>query len=522
MKTLRRSLFLLLALLAFAPGAWAQLPDFITDVLVIGHNDQTYLQVYETLYTNQGYTAIHYNLNAGCTGGDFIHLLYKKQSSLNSSGTPITDFYIKTGSNPPDSLTHEGRTYHLVPCNGSTNFVNSKGDLNRGAGGAYIYLYYTKDPMTVERSVTGITFNTTQSGGVGANGDNTTGYDLNSGAGGDYIYMHVATNKIPITLTAESEEVQLEDGDILNGTGGADTRVTIAAGATVTLAGVTITDIPDDNDHQWAGIGCLGDAVIILADGTTNTVKGGRRYPSIHVPVGQTLTLEGGGTLNASGSHAAGLGSGYYVSCGNINIAGGIVNATGDDGAAGIGSGYTTGNIIGGIYSDSNCGNITISGGTVTATGGNNAAGIGGGMIRNNFGTITITNGVTRVTAIKGEDNNYSIGPGRHGTFGTIIIGDVVTNGIGQSPFVTYPYTVIFDANGGSGTMDDMHLMNDVAQYLTPNSFTNEGLWFFGWATTPDGEIVYSNGHSVSHMTETSGGTVTLYAHTTGTYIGTQ
>ena len=50
----------------------------------------------------------------------------------------------------------------------------------------------------------------------------------------------------------------------------------------------------DDSDYSWAGITCLGDATIILKDGTTNTVKGfDANYPGIYVPSGNTLTIEG-------------------------------------------------------------------------------------------------------------------------------------------------------------------------------------------------------------------------------------
>ena len=42
-------------------------------------------------------------------------------------------------------------------------------------------------------------------------------------------------------------------------------------------------------------------------------------------------------------------------------------------------------------------------------------------------GTITITNGVTRVTATKGGENApYSIGAGKDGTCGTVTIGGTV------------------------------------------------------------------------------------------------
>ena len=413
---LRAAITLLVVLLGSTQGAFAK--DFITDVMVIGNNNETAFYNQQSSYEAQGWTAVNKDLNAGCGDGtDIIHLLYKKQSSPGSSGTPITGFYIKTGKNPPESLTHEGRTYHRLPCNGSTNFVNSLGDLNRGASGDYIYLYYTTDAMPNFHAVTDITFNSTQSGAVGANGG-TTGYDLNSGAGGNYIYMHVTMARAPVKLTSSTTEVTLLDGDVLFGTGGEDTHVKIAEGATVTLSGVDITAIPnDDYYYQWAGITCLGDAIIILADGMTNNVKGGYDGSGIFVPEGHTLTISGNGSLEATGSSfGAGIGSGYESSCGNIVIEGGNITATGGKDGVGIGSGR-----------EGSCGNITISGGDITATGGKYAAGIGSGW-QGSCSNITISGG--DITATGGK-YAAGIGSGWESSCGIITIsgGNIIAKG---------------------------------------------------------------------------------------------
>ena len=390
-----RAAMLLVTLLGSTQGVWSK--DFITDVMVIGNNNETAFYNLQSDYEDEGWTAINKDLNAGCGDNtDYIHLLYKKQSSPGSSGTPITGFYIKTGSNPPDSLTHEGRTYHLLPRDGSTNFVNSNGDLNRGAGGDYIHLYYTTDAMPDNHAVADIAFNNTQSDALGANGG-TTGYDLNSGAGGQYIYMHVTTSNNVETLTSESKDVMLYNGNVLTGTGGKDTHVKIAAGATVTLSGVEITAIPSNKSHLWAGITCLGDAVIILDDGKMNNVKGGNSSSGIFVPEGYTLTIRGNGSLEAIGNYnSAGIGGCYKSSCGNIVIDGGNITAKGGSDGAGIGS-----------SNGGSCSNITISGGTITATGGEYSAGIGSGNYNSSCGNISISSG--NITATGG---NYGAGIG--------------------------------------------------------------------------------------------------------------
>ena len=516
----------------------ASATDFITDVMVAGNKNQTEFNSLINSLTLAGWTDINQDLNSNA-GGAYIHLLYKTQSSTCNTGTPITGFYIRTGSNPPDNLTHEGRTYYLAPCQGSETFVSGHGDLNSGCGtgSAYIYLYYTKDVLSNNHGVTEIFFNTTQSGAVGANGG-TTGYDLNTGCGSGsaYIYMHLstATGGNVVTLTSGSGDVQLLNGHVLTGTGGTDTRVSVADGATVTLSGVTLTAIANNNSHSWPGINCSGNATIVLNGGTTNSVSGGYRSPGIYVAANKTLTIQGNGTLTATGrDYAAGIGSGEnHSSCGNIILSGGTVTATGGQNAAGIGSGaeqQSCGNItisggtvnatgrtwaagIGSGYKSS-CGNITISGGTVTATGGLYAAAIGSGNDHASCGAITITNGVTRVTATKHNNSSNSVGAGNNGsTCGAVTVGGVQTGSIQMSPFVTYPYTVHFDSNGGTGTMANQSFMYNVSQNLTGNAFSNTGRGFMGWATTATGPKVYNDGQSVSNLTQSAGGTVTLYA----------
>ena len=255
-------------------------------------------------------------------------------------------------------------------------------------------------------------------------------------------------NTIDLSGNFATDEITVYDGYTLTGTldvANYPVKISIADGATVTLQNVTING-ENSISNKWAGITCSGDATLILVG--TNTVKGFYALnPGIYVPENKTLTIQGGGSLNASSNgNAAGIGGGYIIKCGNIVIAGGTVTATGgNNGAAGIGSGYSascgtisiTGGTVtatggygaAGIGSGNNfssCGTISITGGTVTATGGRNAAGIGSGFTNSSCGFITITDGVTQVTAIKGEDAPNSIGANYQGTCGTITIGGVV------------------------------------------------------------------------------------------------
>ena len=227
-----------------------------------------------------------------------------------------------------------------------------------------------------------------------------TGVTFNNG---HYYAIMVKMAKAPIDLSKLNGNYTAKNGEVLTGTLADNYKISIADGATVTLNGATING-ENVSSYHWAGITCVGDATIILSG--TNTVRGFHaNYPGIHVPSGKTLTIQGDGSLTASSNgHGAGIGGGYS----------------------------NTGDRI-------DCGNITIGGGTIEATGGYASAGIGGGN-GSACGDITITNGVTKVTATTGEYAPYSIGAGGNdGTVGKVTIGGTdYTGGISDSPY-TYP-----------------------------------------------------------------------------------
>ena len=223
------------------------------------------------------------------------------------------------------------------------------------------------------------------------------------------------------TLAWQSHRVDLskinanytaQDGEILTGEFPSNYNLYIAAGATVTLAGMT-----HHAGEYINGITCLGTANIILAEGTTNDLTGDEDayYGLILQRYGEvaTLTISGTGTLLASGgSGSAGIGG--FANGNHIVINGGTIYATGGSQAPGIGAGAGSGAT----------GNITINGGTITATGGFNAPGIGAGYEDSECKNITIENTVTSVTITKGANTNDIIGAAGGGsTFGTVKFG---------------------------------------------------------------------------------------------------
>ena len=320
------------------------------------------------------------------------------------------------------------------------------------------------------------------------------------------------------------------NGDVLTGTLDGGYKISIADGESVTLRNANI-NADGRSRGNFAGITCEGNCTIILEG--ANVVKGfNENFPGIYVPKGKTLTIEGSGSLSAAGgAYAAGIGAGMNMDCGNISINEGIVNAVGGKYAAGIG--------LGRIYDERGhhvkygCGAIIISGGNVNAVGGQNAAAIGFGRIDeesnhandNQFscGAITITDGVTQVTATRGEDAPYSIGFGKQEGFyynvpeysiGTITIGDITRGMIETTPFVFQTYDVAFASNGGDGSMEKQRLVYDAEpKSLAENSFTREGFDFVGWNTADDGNgVAYDDLAEVQNLTDIAGGMVTLYA----------
>ena len=210
-----------------------------------------------------------------------------------------------------------------------------------------------------------------------------------------------------VNLSTLTDNYEVQDGTTLTGTLGGNYMITIADGATVTLEDASI-NADGEYTGEWAGITPLGDATIVLEG--TNTVKGfSENYPGIFAAKDKTLTIKGttGSLTVSSKGYGAGIGGGFYISCGNILIEGGAITATGGDDAAGIGCGV-----------EGECGNIKI------------------------------TDGVTNVTAIMGGSAQYSIGAAKFATCGTVTIGGTVTDGIVDSPFIYVPATATYEQVG--------------------------------------------------------------------------
>ncbi len=216
-----------------------------------------------------------------------------------------------------------------------------------------------------------------------------------------------------VDLSKVTRDYVARDGDVLTGELTAEVRIELETGAKVHLRDVVITNL--SRNAEWAAIGCLGDATIVL-EGSNVVSSGHADYSAVFVADECTLTIKGDGALDASslktGATAAAIGACKGRPCGNIVISGGFVKATGTGNGAGIG---------GALYTD--CGDITITGGTVWAKGGSGGgAAIGGGVSVSRCSGITITKGVTEVVATSGRSGVPAIGAGYLGSCSYISI----------------------------------------------------------------------------------------------------
>ena len=86
-------------------------------------------------------------------------------------------------------------------------------------------------------------------------------------------------------------------------------------------------------------------------------------------------------------------------------------------------------------------------------------------------------------------------------------------NKVYTANYTPITYSVKFNANTGTGTMNDESFTYDEAKALTSNSFTKSGYTFASWNTKEDGKgDSYADGSSVSNLSSTDKDTVNLYA----------
>ena len=79
--------------------------------------------------------------------------------------------------------------------------------------------------------------------------------------------------------------------------------------------------------------------------------------------------------------------------------------------------------------------------------------------------------------------------------------------------YTPYTYYIRFNANGGTGTMNNQEMAYGTAHNLTANEFEKPEYMFAGWNTQLDGEgTSYEDEEAVRNLTAVDGGIVDLYA----------
>jgi hypothetical protein len=133
-----------------------------------------------------------------------------------------------------------------------------------------------------------------------------------SGSGGSFTY---SSSVVTLTTTG---------GNYVITGGTANKRIVVQSGITanITLNGVNIS-------VEYCPFDMSGATVNLTLTGE-NTLKSGYNRAGINVPNGASLTIDGGGTLNATGgSQGAGIGGGNNGTAGSLEINGGSVKRSG-------------------------------------------------------------------------------------------------------------------------------------------------------------------------------------------------
>jgi uncharacterized protein YjdB len=280
-----------------------------------------------------------------------------------------------------------------------------------------------------------------------------------------------------------------------------DTTVTAVAGHDDSIYG----NKSGNGGGAGIGGGRNGSYGVILVTDSTVTATGGfggAGIGSSSKGTGGTICIYSGTVKAQGGVFAAGLGGGYSGASGTIGIMDGTVHAYGGVCGSGIGGGYesSAGIILmydGTVYaygqaapglgdqSKTSNGSINISGGRLYSgidTSGNAASKnmsvtISGkaAVIANMAGKIPHTNSSSRKTF------EYVL-PVQHSAFGLAIPTDwVVVNAY------IAPVKLTYDANGGSGTTNEIYHIDTQAVLTDGNRMQNGTLVVTGWNTSADG-----------------------------------
>lgn len=194
---------LMMALMLVGTSTSIHAQEYITEVMTIGVEKSNDANNLKNEYTKKGWTVLNNDLNRGARGW-YIYIIWKTSSNANPEKGYITD--ICTSDKQVNSFIFEGRTYYRA-----SNNYGFNGDLNRGSGGADIFVYYTRDRGKLntygsdKRVITQLSVTNKAEDGSDKTGaiswcnSKYSGFcDVNKGAGGDdiFIQQHFATQTL--------------------------------------------------------------------------------------------------------------------------------------------------------------------------------------------------------------------------------------------------------------------------------------------------------------------------------------
>ena len=366
-----------------------------------------------------------------------------------------------------------------------------------------------------------------------------------SKSGSTQVAVTAATNSIVnIPVTILGEDVAAEITAYNTGNGGTGTLTTAISGGTVTvtgtLTGVTKTlelNVPENVKVLWKA----------KLTGT-GTVSDKRPYPPLLGidNLGIVEIAKGAEIINSASKSAT-----VSSSRGSLIMSGGKVTSTGSPGiaiAAGgcdflMTGGEVAANQANSFAIEANLGAAALTGGTISASGSNGVQFLLDGEF------MAYRSGMLQPGSIQGPGSRLSAAicvdqaltstapdtaTGLTLTPYNLPDGDSLTlqwfsryDGIGISiykqnhsnEFIRFPgvnlvvpgssHTVFYNANGGSGTMDNAEVDDDTDYTIAANGFTRSNYSFAGWNTQPNGSGTdYSDRATIANVQ----GDITLYA----------
>ena len=327
------------------------------------------------------------------------------------------------------------------------------------------------------------------------------------------------------------------------------TTVTLSAnapgGQTVTGGGTTVTATYDSALPAFVALSCTGGYAlkgyfdntsggnkIINADGSFNANSGiwnrtDGATLTLHAQwsLDRTLTYDGNGETSGDiPADATSYANGTKVTVLG-NVAASPLDKTGytfDDWnteAGGGGSSYSAGDKITMDANYTLFAQWSENDYTVTVTNGSNGS-VASGSVTGHYDTK-----VTLPTATANTGYHFSTWTTTSGSVTytnqtsatSAQVNGLTATATVRADFAANTYSVVFNKNGGSGTMSNQSFTyNAAAKALTSNSFTYSGYTFLGWATSSERAaaltVDYTDGQSVRNLTSTHNGTFNLYA----------